>query len=136
MCGTDESQVIAIVTIGLFVFVQNRENLYNIVCIISTLQTSLAAGTLTKLVESVEDVKLQLNNHSRAFSALTTEVRNAIQLLPPLHAVVPLDAQPPPNPPPNFNLPLSEVTDLSVLNMLLADKENVVAFVSGLSCYF
>ena len=110
--------------------------MHHIVSVILTLQTPLAAGTLTKLVESVEDVKLQLNNHSRAFSALTTEVRNAIQLLPPLHAVVPLDAQPPPNPPPNFNLPLSEVTDLSVLNMLLADKENVVAFVSTLSCYF
>lgn len=89
-------------------------------------------GVIAKLAEGVEDIKIQLNAHSRAFSTLTAEVRRAIELLPPLHAVVPINDQAPAvvNQAPNFGLPLKLLTDLAVLNMLLADKANVPAFVS------
>ena len=90
-------------------------------------------GVGAKILEAVEDVKLQLNSHARAFAALTTEVRNALQLLPPLHPVVPL-GQNPANAP-NFNLPLRHETDLPQLNMLLSDKQNIVAFVSAFECF-
>ena len=85
-------------------------------------------------MEGIEDVKLQLNGHSRAFSALTAEIRKVVSLLPPLHAVQPLAAAQAQVPVPNFNLPLREVTDLSTLNMLLADKANLASYVSVVRC--
>lgn len=81
-----------------------------------------------QLLEGLEDVKLQLSAHSRAFTALSTEVRNVLQSIPTLQNAMPL-AQPPTNAP-NFNLPLRDETDLPHLNMLLADRGNVVVFVS------
>ena len=90
-------------------------------------------GIAANILEAVEDVKLQLNSHARGFAALTTEVRNALQLLPPLHPVVPLNQNP--TNAPNFNLPLRHETDLPQLNMLLADKQNIVAFVSVFECF-
>ena len=85
-------------------------------------------------MEGIEDVKLQLNGHSRVFSALTAEIRKVVSLLPPLHAVQPLAAAQAQVPVPNFNLPLREVTDLSTLNMLLADKANLASYVSVARC--
>ena len=62
---------------------------------------------------------------------MTAEVRNAIQLLPPMHNVHPLaGAAVAQGPQPNFNLPMRELTDLAHLNMLLSDKANIVAYVS------
>ena len=36
------------------------------------------AGAVGRVMEGLEDVKLQLNNHSRAFSTLTAEVRKSV----------------------------------------------------------
>ena len=90
-------------------------------------------GVAAKILEALEDVKLQLNSHARAFAALTAEVRYALQLLPPLHPGAP-PGQNPGNAP-NSNLPLRHKTDLPQLNMLLTDKQNIVAFVSAFECF-
>ena len=84
----------------------------------------------SKVLDGLEDIKLQLNNHSRAMSTLTTEVRKAVELMPPLHPVVPLDDAQAVLNAPSFNLPLRELHELPTLNMQLSDKSNVTAFVS------
>ena len=86
----------------------------------------------SKVLDGLEDIKLQLNNHSRAMSTLTTEVRKAVELMPPLRPVVPLDDAQAVLNAPSFNLPLRELHELPTLNMQLSDKSNVTAFVSFL----
>ena len=95
------------------------------------LASHVIAASAARMLDGLEDIKLQLNNHSRAFSALTTEVRKAVELLPPLHNVVPLNDDQAVLQAPSFNLPLREIHELAELNMQLSDKANLSAFVSA-----